>query len=128
MIEPEFLTLADVLLMHNDQIRRYGGNIDVHDLSLLESAIAQPQARFGDRWLHPGLYLMAAAYAFHIVKNHPFVDGNKRTALNAAAMFLCLNGKEIRGPVDSLTEATWHLSETKMTKEEYAEVLKQVFW
>lgn len=127
VIEPEFLTLADVLLMHNDQIRLYGGNIDLHDLSLLESAIAQPKAKFGDQWLHPDLYLMAAAYAFHIVKNHPFVDGNKRTGLNAAAMFLRLNGKQIRGPVDSLIEATWRLSETQMTKEEYAETLKQVF-
>jgi death-on-curing protein len=127
VIEPEFLTLTDVLLMHNDQIRLYGGNIDLHDLALLESAIAQPQAKFGDQWLHPDLYFMAAAYTFHIVKNHPFVDGNKRTGLNAAAMFLRLNGKQIRGSVDSLIEATWRLSETQMTKEEYAEILKQVF-
>ena len=104
----------------------------MHDIKLLESAVAQPRARFGERWLHPDLYLMAAAYAFHIVRNHPFVDGNKRTGLTSAMLFLELNGKTTLQGDDSeanaaLRDATWRLSETGMSKAEFADILRQVF-
>lgn len=91
----EFLTLDDVLVVHADQARRYGGEPNVRDQGLLESAIAQPQATFGGELLHAFPFEMAAAYLFHIVQNHPFVDGNKRTGAVAALLFLDLNGIEI---------------------------------
>ena len=87
-----FLVSDAVLAFHQVQLARFGGAAGIRDLGLLESALAQPMATFGDEYLHVGLYDMAAAYLFHIVKNHPFVDGNKRTGLIAALAFLDANG------------------------------------
>ena len=89
---PVFLTLDEVLGLHDRQIARYGGSAGVRDLGLLQSALAMPRASFGGVFAHADLYEMAAAYLFHLAKNHPFVDGNKRTAAYAAAVFLELNG------------------------------------
>lgn len=81
--EIRFLSPEDVLSLHEMQIERYGGSAGIRDRGLLESAIGQPQASFGGEYVHHGFYEMAAAYAFHIAENQPFVDGNKRTALTA---------------------------------------------
>jgi death on curing protein len=78
MVEPVFLTLDDVLEIHEQQIERYAGSHGLRDTGALESAVATPQATFGGKYLHGSLYLMAAAYLFHITQNHPFIDGNKR--------------------------------------------------
>ena len=80
MSEFFFLSLEDVLILHAMQIERYGGATGIRDQGLLESAINMPQASFGGEYMHKGLYEMAAAYAFHIAENQPFIDGNKRTA------------------------------------------------
>jgi len=87
-----FLTQEEVLYAHETQIARYGGSTGIRDLGLLESALATPQSTFGGVLLHADHYEMAAAYLFHIVSNHPFVDGNKRTGTVAAITFLDLNG------------------------------------
>src|SRR5215471_18998527 len=71
-IEPEFLTVDDVLELHAVQLTRYGGARGLRDRALLESAMAQPMASFGGTWLHPDLWSMAAAYLYHLVQNHPF--------------------------------------------------------
>jgi death-on-curing protein len=84
MDSPRLLTLAEVLTILQDQITRYGGDYGLRDLGLLSAAVAVPQASFGGHWAHEDLYEMAAAYAFHISQNHPFVDGNKRVALASA--------------------------------------------
>jgi death-on-curing protein len=102
----DFLSLEDVLTLHADQVALYGGDHGVRDLGLLESAIAQPQATFGGEFLHKDLFEMAAAYLFHIVQNHPFLDGNKRTGAVAAMVFLDLNGVEITAPKGSVYEVT----------------------
>ena len=86
-----FLTLEQELELHRVSIERYGGSLGVRDTGLLESALAAPQSSFGGEYLHPTLAEMAAAYLFHVVKNHPFVDGNKRTGLMAANVFLATN-------------------------------------
>jgi death-on-curing protein len=93
--DPVFLTVDDVLALHIDQIREFGGSEGVQDQGGQESAVAQPSATYGGMHLHVGLFEMAATYAFHIAENHPFVDGNKRTALNAAIVFLGLNGFDV---------------------------------
>jgi death on curing protein len=85
--EPDFLTLEDVLLIHEQQLERYGGSPGIRDRGLLESAVAQPQAGFGGKYVHESIFDMAAAYAFHIAENQPFVDGNKRAALASALCF-----------------------------------------
>ncbi len=94
-MEPSFLTFADVIRIHVDQIERYGGQVGIRDLGLLQSALAMPGASFGQEWLHRDLYEMAAAYAFHLSQNQPFVDGNKRTGLVCALAFLEINDVSI---------------------------------
>jgi len=89
--EPRFLTLDDVLRLHTWQLEQYGGSAGVRDQGLLEAAIAQPQAGFGGEYLHADIWEMAAAYLFHIVQNHPFIDGNKRAGLYSALVFLDVN-------------------------------------
>jgi len=78
--EPAFLTLADIVKYHQLLTRQFGGDEGVRSLELLESAIAMPAATFDDRYLYPSIPDMAASYLYHLVKNHPFVDGNKRGA------------------------------------------------
>ncbi len=102
MNEPEFLTLDEVLGIHADQIRVYGGASGLRDLELLRSAIATPETSFDGEYLHPSVFEMAGAYLFHLARNHPFVDGNKRTALMCALVFLGLNGERLRADPDDL--------------------------
>ena len=87
-----FLSVENVLRIHEDTIAHEGGSPGIRDLGLLESAAAMAQAMFGGEFLHDGLAGMAAAYLYHICQNHAFVDGNKRTAAFAAVLFLNLNG------------------------------------
>ena len=82
-LNPRFLTKEYVTAIHADQINKYGGGQGLRDVGLLESALAQPRATFGGEWLHPTLFDMAAAYLFHLVENHPFLDGNKRVGAKA---------------------------------------------
>jgi death on curing protein len=121
---PDFLALEDVFVLHRDQIERYGGDPGVRDLALLESAVAQPQATFGGHFLHGDLYEMAAAYLYHIVQNHPFVDGNKRTGAVAALVFLDLNGVQIDAPKGSLYALTLSVATGRTGKAEAAEFFR----
>lgn len=91
-MKPKFLSLAEIVEIHADQIKRYGGEMTTRDSGLLELAAAMPAASFGDQYLHAFPHEMAAAYLFHLVKNHAFVDGNKRVGLATALTFLKLNG------------------------------------
>ena len=93
-----FLDLAEVLEIHRDQIDRYGGALGIRDQGLLESALAMPQAGLRGRYFHADLFEMAAAYLFHIVRNHPFVDGNKRAGAMTAYVFLKLNRVTLKAP------------------------------
>ena len=90
-----FLDISEILSIHQDQIERYGGVQGVRDITLLESAINMASVTFEGQSLHGDLFEMAAAYLFHIVKNHPFTDGNKRAGAVAAYVFLELNGLEL---------------------------------
>ena len=99
---PVFLTLEEVLEIHQDQLARYGGSDGILNRGSLESAIAQPQATFGGRFLHGDVFEMAAVYLYHIAQNHAFADGNKRVATVAAIVFLALNGFELDAPDDDL--------------------------
>lgn len=92
MQTPKFLTLEEILWLHNDQIESFGGMHGVRDMGLLESALSQPQASFAGTLLHSTLAAQAAAYLYHLAMNHPFIDGNKRTAFAAMDSFLIANG------------------------------------
>ena len=100
MIDPIFLSVDDVLSLHADQLARYGGLPGVRDAGGLEAAVEMPRATFGGEYLHADLFSMAAAYAFHIAESQAFVDGNKRAGLNAALVFLLMNGWYVSDPTD----------------------------
>ena len=102
MTEPRFLTLEEVFVIHEESLEAYGGLDGIRDRNLLESAEMTPQLSFGGEYLHTDLFEMAAAYAFHIAENQPFLDGNKRTALASAMVFLEMNGWTF-GEEDDLT-------------------------
>ncbi len=121
-----FLTLAEVIEIHSNQMRLYGGLPGIRDINLLSSAIAMPHASFHGEYLHNDIYEMAAAYAFHIGKNHPFVDGNKRTALVSALVFLELNGISISDSQGKLYNAMLDLSTGKLNKNEFASILRKL--
>lgn len=94
MHDPMFLTLDDVLFIHEQEIIKAGGEPNVRDLNGVKACIETPKASFGGEYLND-LFGMAAAYISYIVIRHPFVDGNKRTALASALTFLYINGYEI---------------------------------
>lgn len=124
-MDPLFLTLDEVLALHADQIRRYGGTPEVRDLDLLHSALGAVAATFGGEFLHEAPYGMAAAYLFHIARNHPFLDGNKRTALAAALAFLWINDLEVRTAEDELTELVLGVAQGQISKAEAAVFFQQ---
>jgi death-on-curing protein len=124
-LAPLFLTLEEVLEIHRDQLERYGGRQGLRDVRLLQSAIAAPQTGLGEDYLHDDLFEMAAAYLFHLVRNHPFVDGNKRVGAVAALVFLLLNGAEIEIREDELADAVLQVARGRMHKGEVATFFRE---
>jgi death on curing protein len=119
-----FFTLDEVLAIHSDQIERYGGSFGIRDSSLLESALAMPDATFSGEDLHPSLFEKAAAYVFHLVKNHPFVDGNKRAGLAVGLAFLALNDVLITATDEELVLLILDVAEGKRSKADVAVFLR----
>ena len=122
---PIFLNLAEVLEIHLDQIEMYGGHPGIRDLGLLQSALAMPAAGFGGKYLHSDLIEMSAAYLFHIVQNHPFIDGNKRTGTVAAIVFLSLNGIELEADEAQLEKLVFDVAQGKAGKNTIADFLRK---
>lgn len=123
MNEPLFLTKQEVLAYHAQQLALFGGQSGLGDEGLLESALGQPQ----NTYLYDpqaDLLDLAAAYAFHIAKNHPFQDGNKRTALQAALGFLVVNQVEIVCAPEELYQAMLHLTTSQWDKVHFARFLR----
>ncbi len=89
------LTVEHVSILHAEALHRFGGLEGVRDQALLESAVAAPQAGYGGRSVYDDQIDVAAAYLFYLCRNHPFLDGNKRTALAACLLFLRLNHVEL---------------------------------
>ena len=112
--------MGEVLLVLQDQIRRYGGAYGVRDNDLLSSALAMPGTTFEGQYLHKDLFEQAAAYAFHLCQNHPFLDGNKRTGLASALVFLSLNGIELDDPHEALYELMMNVSSKGLGKADIA--------
>jgi len=120
----QFLSLDEVLESHAEQITAYGGSDGIRDVGLLESALAQPAVMFGGQYLHVDVFEMAAAYLFHIVKNHPFLDGNKRVGLEAALLFLEINGLSIETTDEALVKIVLQTVEGQITKQQIAELFR----
>ena len=124
MATPWFLDLAHALRLHRSLIEHYGGADGIRDIGLLQSAVAMPQVAYGGEYLHGDLFEMAAAYLFHIVQNHPFLDGNKRTGAASAIVFLALNEIEIDDDEQGLVELTLSVATGKAGKTEIAEFFR----
>jgi len=121
-----FLTVENVLALHSEQLERFGGSAGVRDRGALESAVAMPTATFDGNLLHNDLFQMAAAYAFHLAENQPFLDGNKRTALNAALVFLDINGWVVLDPEERLYDAMIGLSSHSIDKQGLAKLFAEL--
>lgn len=117
------MSYLQVLKIHQRQIERFGGTDGVRDEGLLESALAQPQTTFGGELLHPTIAEQAAAYLFHLSMNHPFIDGNKRTAFAAMLTFLRLNNYSLNISQDEAYNLVIRVVERHISKEELARVL-----
>jgi death-on-curing protein len=117
---PRFLSVEEVLELHEQLVQRFGGSHGLRDLGMLESAVAMPQAGFGDSYLHDDVFEMAAAYLFHIVMNHPFIDGNKRAGTHAALVFLADNGYAIELSQDEKYDLVIGICEGTVTKKQLA--------
>jgi death on curing protein len=116
MKTPIFLNFGEIIEIHNDQISRYGGHPGIRDIELLKSAAAIPAAGVNGDYFHTDIYQMAAAYLFHIVRNHAFVDGNKRTGAVASVVFLLLNGIELNADEESFGNTVLAAAEGKIDK------------
>jgi len=114
----KFLTLSEVLLILDDQIKNYGGMYGIRDINLLSSAIYMPESSFEGHYLHETIPAMAAAYAFHICQNHPFIDGNKRVALASSLVFLDINGYELNCKDEILYNKIMDVAKGETKKEE----------
>jgi len=115
-MRPLFLTLDEVLSLHAEQIRLFGGSPGIRDVGLLESAIGSVEATFDDVFLHETVFAMAAAYLHGICRNHPFLDGNKRTAAAAALTFLEMNGIEVDTEEDAFYDLVIGVAEGRVSK------------
>lgn len=115
-MDPLFLTLDEVLSLHAEQIRLFGGSSGIRDLGLLQSAMGSVEATFGGAFLHETIFGMAATYLYGICRNHPFIDGNKRTAVGAALVFLELNGIEVHADEDEFYDLVIGVAEGRVSK------------
>jgi death on curing protein len=123
-MEPVFLSLDEILEIHDQQIERYGGSAGLRDAAGLESATATPQATFGGEFLHTSIPSMAAAYLFHLCQNHPFIDGNKRVGANAAITFLLMNNEAPTFDEEELVELVLSVASGGLTKPGLIEIFE----
>jgi len=122
---PVFLDLWEVVRIHQDQIARYGGDPGVRSVELLASAVAAPRAGTKEGYLHDELIEMAAAYLFHIVRDHPFVDGNKRTGTVAAIVFLRLNHVAVEANESELEALVCSVADGSIGKDKTRDFLRR---
>ncbi len=119
-----YLSIIEILELHDVIITSSGGSRGIRDIKALESAINQPRITFDQVDLYPDIFTKAAALCFSIVMNHPFIDGNKRIGHAAMETFLILNGTEIEASVDEQERTMLNLAAGNMTREKFTTWLK----
>ena len=119
MAEPVWVELDVVLAIHDEQLAEHGGQPGVRDPGLLESALGRPRNQFA--YGEPSITRLAASYAFGISRNHPFLDGNKRTSLVVAELFLELNGYELIASDAQCVATFLQLAAGELTEDQLAE-------
>lgn len=120
-----FLTTPQVLFIHDQMVKRFGGSLGVRDLGLVESAVARPKSTFGGQYLYNSIFDKAAALLQSLLKNHPFVDGNKRTALTSAGLFLKKNGYKLVNQHKKEVEFAVRVDNGNLTVEQISKWLKE---
>ena len=120
-----FIPKKVILYFHEQLIQIYGGSTGIRDEKLLDSAIQQPKSTFEGKYLHDSIFKMASAYGFHLCKNHPFIDGNKRISLVAMDTFLQNNGYEITASEKETYKIMMKLSSENLSKDELTKWLVQ---
>ncbi len=120
------LTVGIVQEIHAEAIAEFGGSEGLRDLALLESAVAAPQASVGGKSPYKDLVEVAAAYLFYLCRNHPFIDGNKRTALGACLVFLRLNGIEPKPDGPEWEELTLAVAAGGIDRDETTQRLRRL--
>ncbi len=123
MKEPAWVRRETVLALHDILVTGFGGPPGIRDEALLDSALARPQQMF--HYDEADLYTLATAYIYSLLKNHPFIDGNKRTALMTGFVFLARNGKSLQAPEAETTQAILDLTASQMTESEFSQWLKK---
>jgi death-on-curing protein len=123
-MEPVFLSLDEILEIHEEQIERYGGAAGLRDPAGLESAVATPQATFGGEILYASIPAMAAAYLFHLCQNHAFIDGNKRVGANAAITFLLMNNWDATFSEEELVDVVLSVASSRLNKQGLIEIFE----
>lgn len=119
-----YLSVAQVLAVHDQMIRRFGGSLGIRDLGLVESAVERPKATFDKDDLYPDIFGKVAALLQSILKNHAFIDGNKRTALTATGVFLRLNGYILNNNHHHEVSFTLEVDSKNLTLEQIAKWIK----
>ena len=124
MDEPGFLTIAEVLYLHDESLKRFGGSSGIREMGMIGSALGAAQNAY---WYGKGnLFDIAAAYAFHLAEAQAFIDGNKRTAAAAAIVFLRMNGVSFPKDDGSLYVAMIDIAEKRLDKPGLAEVIRRL--
>ncbi|MHC5725337.1 MAG: type II toxin-antitoxin system death-on-curing family toxin [Nostoc sp.] len=124
MQTPRFISISQVLDIHQDEINSFGGTSGVRDEGLLDSALAQPQATFDGELLHPTIHEQAAAYLYHLAMNHPFIDGNKRTAFAVMDTFITLNAYSLNLSQEQAYNLVIRVVQKEISKEELSAFLE----
>ncbi len=114
-----YLTVEQVMAIHDAVIAAHGGNPAIHDAGMVDSAVNQPQMTWGGQDLYPTLAEKAAALGFSLTKNHGFKDGNKRVGFTAMDTFLRLNGHRIAAPVDDAEATALSVADGRMSRDEF---------
>lgn len=121
----KYLTPQQVLLIHDQMLKRFGGSYGVRDISLVESAAGRPQATYDGKDLYENIFDKAASLLQSLLKNHPFVDGNKRTALTSAGIFLKMNGYTLKNYHKEEVEFGVDVDNKHLSLEEISKWLKK---
>ncbi|MBD2681574.1 type II toxin-antitoxin system death-on-curing family toxin [Nostoc paludosum FACHB-159] len=124
MLEPKFIDVETTIAIHDDLIETFEGSFGIRDIGLLESALSQPKATFFGEFLHSTIAEQAAAYLYHIAKNHAFIDGNKRTSVGVMEAFLRVNGYNLDLSDDELYELALKVSTDELEKTDVANIIE----
>lgn len=119
-----FLSIEEVIQIHDELVKNFGGLQGIRDMGLLISAIEMPKAMMFGEYLHESIYDKASAYLYHVIQNHAFLDGNKRTGSACALIFLYQNGHEKKYDMKDFEEMVCQVAQGLLSKQEISKFLE----